>query len=305
MSTTPSVSIVVLTYNRWQDTRESLGSVFAGSYPNQHVLVVDNGSTDETLTALAQTFPQATLLCNPANLGYAEGNNVGIRHAVQAGAEYVVVLNNDVVVAPDWLEALVQAAEQDHDAALLGPLVYHATEPDIIQSAGGVLPADWHSAHRSANEPDRGQYSTVEPVAWLTGCTILARANALSTIGLLDSDFYMYGEDVDWCVRAARAGYHVLFVPRSRVWHKGVQRDYAPSPYVTYYSARNELRLIRKHHGGRLTLARAFARHARTVSSWTLKSEWRTQRAHRDALARALRDFVLGSSGQLPPGTSL
>lgn len=298
MTAAPPVYIVVLTFNRWQDTRACLTSVFACSYSNIRVLVIDNGSKDETLDELPVAF-QVHLIRNSRNLGYAEGNNVGLRYALAEGAEFTVVLNNDVIVAQDWLEPLVQAAQSDPRAALLGPMVYHIGEPRVIQSAGGILPGNWHTAHRGANEPDLGQFSRTEAVDWLTGCAILARSSALREIGLLDPAFYMYGEDVDWGVRASRAGYRILFVPRSRVWHKGVQRNYAPAPQVTYYSARNELQLIRKHHGGSVTLARAFARHARTISSWTLRPRWRGQRAHRDALARALVDFVRGSSGQI------
>ena len=296
-----SVYILVLTFNRWNETRECLASVYASDAANARVVVMDNGSTDETLDALPREFPQVHLIQNPTNLGYAEGNNVGLRYALEQDAEFAVVLNNDVVVARDWLVPLMEAAVRESDAAFLGPLVYHASEPNVIQSAGGMLPRDWHSYHRGANDIDRQQFSKVEAVEvdWLTGCTVLARCAALREIGLLDPAFYMYGEDIDWCVRATRAGYRVLFVPQAHVWHKGVQRDYTPSPYVTYYSARNELQLIRKHHGGALVLLRALARHARTVASWTLRPRWQNQRAHRDALARALRDFVRGASGPM------
>lgn len=299
MSAALRVHIVVLTYNRWNDTRECLASVMASDAKSAQVLVVDNGSTDETLTALPREFPDVYLIRNAANLGYANGNNVGLRYAMENGAEFAVVLNNDVVVAANWLEQLLDAADADSRAALLGPMVYHASEKKVIQSAGGVLPEDWHSFHRGANETDADRYQTVERVDWLTGCTVLARCAALNDLGLLDAAFYMYGEDVDWCVRARKAGYHVLFVPRAHVWHKGVQRDYTPSPYITYYSARNELQLIRKHHGGGMVLARAFARHARTLLSWSVHPRWRDRRAHRDALAKALRDFVRGASGQV------
>lgn len=293
------IPIIIVTYNRWQDTRACLESVFAAASPAFYVVVLDNGSTDETLDALPREFPAVELVRNASNLGYAEGNNVGLRLAIERRAEFVVVLNNDVVVAPDWLTRLSEAALADPQAALVGPLVLHANEPTVIQSAGGLLPNDWHSFHRGANQTDTRQFSTTEQVDWLTGCAILARCRALEQIGLLDPDFYMYGEDVDWGVRARQVGFHVLFVPGARVWHKGVQRDYTPAPYVTYYTARNELQLIRKHHGGALPVARAFARNVRTLTSWTLRPRWRQQRAHRDALARALGDFLRGTSGQL------
>ncbi len=302
MSAAHAVTIVVLTYNRWQDTRECLASIYASDACDSNVIVVDNGSTDNTLKMLPREFPNVTLICNSDNAGYAEGNNIGIRAALEQNAEFALVLNNDVVVAKTWLTPLLDAMQKDVRAALAGPLVLHADEPRIIQSAGGVLPASWHAFHRAANEAFVGQFTQVEQVDWLSGCTILARSRAVREFGLLDAAFYMYGEDVDWCVRARKAGYHVLFVPESNVWHKGVQRNYTPPPHVTYYSARNELQLIRQHRGGTGALVRALLRDARTLTSWSLRPRWRAQRAHRDALARALRDFFRGARGRVARG---
>lgn len=297
MKNHPPVWIVVLTFNRWQDTRACLVSVMAALPFNTRVLIVDNGSTDETLTALPREFPQAYLIRNPQNLGYAEGNNVGLRYALEQGAEFILVLNNDVVVAPDWLEGLLETAQAQPRAALLGPMVYHADDPQVIQSAGGMLSSDWHSYHRGANKTDTGQFHRTENVDWLTGCAVLARSSALRDFGLLDPSFYMYGEDVDWCLRARKANYTVVFVPYARVWHSGVSSAYTPAARVTYYMARNELILIQKHRGGTIAVMRLLVRHFRTVVSWTLRPKWRHQRAHRDALVMALRDFLGGASG--------
>ena len=293
------VDIVIPVFNQLAFTRQCLKSLRRHTHLASRVIVVDNGSTDETKTALSAQFPQARLIANSSNLGYAEGNNVGLRYAMEHGAEFALVLNNDVVLAPDCIEELLDAARENPKAALFGPLVFHADEPNVIQSAGGMLPHDWHAYHRGANETDTSRFQKTERVDWLTGCTILVRVSALREVGLLDAAFYMYGEDVDWCVRAREKEFHVLFVPQAQVWHKGVTRDYAPSPYVTYYSARNELQLIRKHHGGTSALLRAWTRHVRTVASWSILPRWRLQRAHRDALARALRDFARGKTGPL------
>ncbi len=264
--------------------------------PQTRVLVLDNGSTDETLTALPKEFPRVELIRNPVNMGYADGNNVGLQIALERNAEFAIVLNNDVTVAPDWVEQLLKAAHANPDAALIGPLVFHASDPTMIQSAGGLLGVEWHSYHRGANAPDRGQFAKTEAVDWLSGCTVMARCSALGKFGLLDPLFYMYGEDVDWCVRATKAGYRVLFAPKSHVWHSGVRPDYSPAPYVTYYTTRNELILIRKHRGG-IPLVRALVRQMRTLTSWTVRPKWREHRDHRDALARALWDFARGVSG--------
>lgn len=292
------VAVIVLTHNQWELTRACLETVLPGADARIRVLVVDNASTDGTPVRARELFPQVEVIGNKTNLGYARGNNVGLQYALDENMDYAMILNNDVTVAPNCLDALVAAADENPDAALLGPMVYHAQERNVIQSAGGVLPNDWHSRHRGANQADEQQFTQTTNVDWLTGCAVLARVSAVRKFGLLDDGFFMYGEDVDWGVRARQAGYRVLFVPKARVWHSGVQRDYAPPPYVTYYSARNELQLMHKHHAGMSPLLGAWARNLRTVASWSVLPRWRNQRAQRDALARALRDAALHRTGR-------
>lgn len=289
---------MIVSYNQWALTRACLESLYRQPNPNFNVLVVDNASTDDTPEQVRTFAPHAHMIENSMNLGYAQGNNIGLQYALDQAFEYVMVLNNDVTVAENCIDTLLAAADANHDAALLGPMVYHADEPNVIQSAGGILPHDWHAVHRGANETDKNQYADVTTVDWLTGCAVLARTSALRKFGLLDENFFMYGEDVDWGVRAQRAGYRVLLVPQAHVWHCGVRRDYTPAPYVTYYSARNELQLIQKHRAGVSPLLRAWARNMRTVASWSVLPRWRGQRAQRDALARAMRDAALQRTGR-------
>ena len=128
----------------------------------------------------------------------------------------------------------------------------------------------------------------------------MAHRGVLEKIGLIDPAFFIYSEEVDWCVRARAAGYENLFVPTAHLWHKGVKRNYQPSPRVTYLSARNELLLLTKHHAGWRALAATWLRHLRTLASWSVRPRWRAQRAQRDALARGLLDFVRGNFGAPP-----
>ena len=296
----PRVVVLLLCYNNWADTFECLDSLSHVEYPNWEIVIVDNGSTNPPVARVRAEYPSATLIETGRNLGYAEGNNVGLRYALELDADYALVLNNDTQVAPDFLRRLVAVAKVQPKAALVGPLVYHANEPNRIQSAGGTMTRRWQFFHRGQNETDAGQFNSVEQVAWLTGCAILARCEALRKFGLFDPSFFLYDEEVDWCLRAREAGYQILFEPRARVWHKGVERNYNPSPQVTYYSARNELLLLVKHHAGLVALALALLRDVRTLTSWSVRPRWRARRSHRDALARALRDFVQGRFGIAP-----
>jgi GT2 family glycosyltransferase len=300
--TAPRVSIILLSFNDWKETLECLKSLANVTYPNLEVIAVDNGSTNPPLDQARAIRPDLTIIENGKNLGYAEGNNIGIRYAIEHGADYVLVQNNDTILAPDFLEALVQSAESNPSAAFVGPLVYHHSEPTVIQSAGGLMTRTWRAYHRGQNEQDAGQYSRVEPVAWVSGCSILGRSSALKKIGLLDPEFFIYSEELDWCIRAGEAGFQVLLVPQSKIWHKGVQRDYRPSPRVVYLSVRNELLLLKKHHAGVIPFTATWLRHLRTLSSYTLRPKWRHKKNDRNAIARALRDFVLGRYGP-PPAT--
>jgi hypothetical protein len=296
-TTLPRVSILILTYNQRELTAECLASLAASDYPNAEMVVLDNASSDGTEELVRREYPRVRYIQNGKNLGYAEGNNVGLRYAMQSHADYALALNNDTVVAPDMVSQLVRAAEANPNAAFVGPLVYHFDEPDVIQSAGGLRTTDWRFYHRGQNATDCGQFKQIERVVWVSGCAIMARCAALEKIGLIDPAFFAYNEEVDWCVRAGELGYEILFVPAAHVWHKGVQRRYNPSPRVTYFSARNELLLLKKHHAGWRAMTSTWLRHVRTLISWSVRPRWREKRAHRDALARGLRDFVRGNFG--------
>ncbi len=298
--TWPRVIILLLSHNDWGETIECLASLAQLTYPNFHIVIVDNASSEPPVAAVRAHYQNVTIIENRENLGYAEGNNVGLRYALEQGADYVLVLNNDTAVAPDTLTELVRAAEQEPEAAFLGQLVYHFDEPTLIQSAGGLATRDWRFYHRGQNQPDNQQFREIQPVAWVTGCSILVRCAALDKIGLLDPAFFIYSEEVDWCLRARERGFKVLFVPRAKIWHKGVQRNYRPSPRVTYLSSRNELLLLNKHHAGVAASAKTWLRHLRTLTSWSVLPRWRSQRRHRDALAAALRDYVLRRFGPPP-----
>lgn len=283
----PRVVIIILTFNSASHIRECLASLAMLDYPNFEVVVVDNASTDDTVKLAQTDTPAPKVLANEMNLGYAEGNNVGLRYALSANADYALVLNDDVIVARDFLTQLVRAAQADPHAALLGPIIYHHSTPAVIQSAGGAL-GNWTFPHRGINEPERGQFNRVESVVWLSGCAILARCGALERIGLFDPDYFMYWEDVDWCLRAQEHGYNVLFVPQAKLWHKGVQVAYEPSPRVAYYMARNELYLLAKHRANLIVQIKSWGKYIRTIISYTVRPKWKNKRAHRNAQVKAL-----------------
>jgi GT2 family glycosyltransferase len=288
----PLIVTVILNTNRRDDSLACLRSLQQNSYPNHRVIVLDNASSDGSMDAITAEFPEVCLLPLSRNLGYAGNNNVGIDAAIDEGADWVFVLNEDTVLDPACLENLAAAAQTDPKAGVIGPLVYHFDEPQVIQSAGGSLVGrNWRSRHNGQNEPDRGQYAAVQPVDWVSGCAILVRREVIEQVGALDERFFYYWEETDWCRRAAEGGWKILLAPQAKLWHKGVQREYQPSPNVTYYATRNRLLFLRKHAAPLGVWLAVMWELVRRLASWSLRPKWRAKREHRDALWQGMRDY--------------
>jgi GT2 family glycosyltransferase len=218
----PTVSIIILNYNGREDTLACLRSMEHLTYPNARIIVVDNGSTDGSAEAFRAQHPRFELIETGKNLGFTGGNNLGIRHALEQGADYVMLLNNDTVVAPDFLDVMVTAMEANPKAGVTGPTIYYYDSPETIWSAGGAI--DWSHGTTcmvGLDEEDKAQFGlSPRPVDFVTGCAILARRDVWEKVGLLDEKFFMYYEETEWCVRARRAGFDILHVPTAMVWHK-------------------------------------------------------------------------------------
>jgi len=300
MQNLPLVACVILNTNRREDTLECLRSLKAGTYANARTIVLDCQSTDGSVEAIRSAFPDVRILELERNLGYAGNNNVGIRAALDEGARWVFVLNEDTVVSPDCLARLMETGMSDPRIGIVGPVVYHHDEPDVIQSAGGGLTRMWEGFHLGQNERDEGQIRDVRPVQWISGCAILVRREVIDSAGTLDERFFIYWEETEWCVRAAKAGWLIVRVPGAKVWHKGVQRHYRPRPSVTYYSTRNRLLLLKKHSAPAAARVIAWAQILRTLASWSVRPKWRHMRPHRDAMWRGAVDFLRSRWGQMP-----
>jgi len=290
---------VILNWNNAPDTLECLASVARLRYDNGDAVVVDNGSTDGSVAAIRDKYPAVTILENHENLGYAEGNNVGVRFSLESGADYVFILNNDALVSPETLSCLVAAATAHPDAGFLGPKVYHRESPQVIQSVGGMFNKYWESCYRGMDEVEQGQFEELTNVDFVCGCAVLVSRRAIERIGLLDPRFFLYREDVDWCYRATRAGFKVLYVPAATVWHRSPHIREAELPRTTYYMARNALLFLAKNGLGPIEIAKVLIfRQLRPLLSWTIKPKWRHMCRNRDALLRGIVDFFRGKFGQ-------
>lgn len=288
----PLVVTVILNTNRREDTLACLDSLRENDYANQGVVVLDNASTDGSVAAIQNRFPQVQIVQLAHNRGYAGNNNVGIAAAIEQGADWVFVLNEDTTLAPDCLSQMIDVAQDDPRIGIVGPMVYHHDEPETIQSAGGRLDRHWASRHIAQNEPDQGQFDHPRDVDWISGCAILVRRQLVEQVGALDERFFYYWEETEWCLRANRAGWRIVHVPDARLWHKGVRKDYRPSPSVTYYNTRNRFLMMAKHRAPLLAWTAAWLGTLRTLASWSIKPRWRHMDEHRDALRQGLVDFL-------------
>jgi len=251
----PSVAVVVLNWNGKQDTIECLESLDRVTYPNYDVVLVDNGSTDGSVSSFRQRFPRIPILETGANTGFAGGNNVGIRWGLEKGADYVLLLNNDTVVQADFLDELVSVAQSDRSIGFAGPKIYYYDyngSKDVLACAGAEFKI-WKGrlVHVGAGTVDRGRYDVVREVDYVEGSCLLARTEMISNVGLLNPDYFLYWEDTDWCIRAARAGYKAVYVPAARVWHKVPVRTEGKGSQAYYYFGRNVIWLVRQHASGR------------------------------------------------------
>lgn len=219
-STEPGVWAVVLNYNGAAVLGECLRSLCKQDYPNFHILVVDNASTDGS-EKIAAEIEGVELIRNEENLLFAGGNNVGIRHAIDAGADYIVLINNDTVSDPALISALVAAMEADKDAGIAGPKIYYHERPDVIWSAGGLVDfgKGW-VRHRGIRRQDKGRFDSVAEVDYVTGCCLMFSREVFSFLQGLDESFPMYYEDTDFCTRARKTGYKIIYVPDGKMWHK-------------------------------------------------------------------------------------
>ena len=234
------VVVVVLNWNGWQDTLRCVASLETLQGVRARILLVDNGSTDGSVEQFKRHLPHIPLLESGGNLGFGGGCNVGIRHALESGAEYIWLVNNDADVAPDTLSAMVQLADTDTCLGAVGSVIYDGQQRDRVQVWGGGQVNVWLGTSRHRLGPGH--------VDFLSGASLLLRAQALRSVGLFDSDrFFMYWEDTDLGFRLRRAGWKLAVAPQSHVWHRESSSLGQGTVQWDRMSAQSCVRFLRKH----------------------------------------------------------
>jgi GT2 family glycosyltransferase len=276
----PKVFIVILNWNGLADTLECMASVAALSYPRWQAVVVDNGSNAGQADAIQSACPRIRLIRNPKNLGYTGGNNVGIEYAMAQGADYIWLLNNDTVVTPGSLSALVAVGEKDPRVGLLSPILRDYRAPHETQFSGTVLDATRGAAvtHKWLEEP-----STWRPGRSLTlwGTALLIRRHVVTSVGYLNERYFAYHEDAEYCLRTLAAGFGTWVEPGAVVLHKSARSlGSDDSPVKEYLLVRNWYLLWSTHLRG----WRRWIYPSRYIA-WVLNRALNSKRAGRDRAA--------------------
>ena len=277
------VAVIILNYRVKDLTIRCIKSVLSSSYGNYLMVVVDNHSGDGIEKEISN-MPKTSFTQSGENLGYTGGNNLGIKKALQQNVDYVFVLNPDTEVEGKTIENLLKAAEENL-ADIAGPKIYFKEKnKKIIWYAGGIFDRDnVLGSHKGVNEKDRGLYNQNEETDFVTGAAILIKSTVFDKIGLFDERYFLYLEDLDFCLRAKKAGLKVMYLPEAIVWHSNAQSTGLGSKLQDYYITRNRMLLASKFLSLRTRIA-LFREVFKSIIDSTKR--------------KALIDFLTGSFGK-------
>jgi GT2 family glycosyltransferase len=329
------VYVVVVNLNRWSDTVECLESVLRSDYPNTRVIVVDNGSTDDSVRRLVEwatgarpytapanpamaeyswpplqkpiehvvltrdeadnpertVLPSFTLIVNGRNDGFSAGNNVALRLLLSADAAgYALLINNDMVVAPNAIAALVDRIEADPQIGATGGVILDYAQPEIVQMVGGARSTHLGWVKLLGTGLRRDRVPEAVELAFVGGGCLLARLRTLRDVGLLDETFFVYGEDYDWGERMRRRGLRLAYSAQAEVWHKGGGTVVTGSPFQDYHMVRGTLAFVGKHKPRLMPVAFVYSV-LRSLAPKIIRRQWRRARA----VLRAYADHVRGT----------
>jgi len=250
------VGIVILHFSHKDLTSQCLDSVVKlqiTSFKLQTIVV--NNNLKENLDSLKDKFPKITFLESPKNLGFAGGNNIGIKKALKNKNDFILIINNDTILDKNLLVSLVKTAEVKKQSGIIAPKIYFAPDHEfhhdryqpqergkVLWYAGGLI--DWQNiicSHRGVDEVDHGQYDMLSETDFASGCAILIKKEVFKKIGFFDEKYFLYLEDVDFCQRAKEAGFKIFYEPKAKLWHINAGSSAVGSELQDYYLGRNRL----------------------------------------------------------------
>lgn len=238
----PRVTCVVVNWNGWRDTVECLNSLRQQDYRELEVIVVDNGSTDDSIRRIQEAHPWIDLVETGRNLGFPSGCNVGTRLALQRGAQYIWLLNNDTIAPPDTLRKLMRTALANPGAGAVGAVLYYMHDPGQVQAWGGGRINLWTGFVTHFTRP-----AAFLGNAYLTGACMLLPRRVCEEVGLFYEGFFMYCDDSDLGIRLRRAGYSLVVTKETAILHKEGASSPKRSPLIDRFATTSGMRLLRRH----------------------------------------------------------
>lgn len=272
VNTTPSVCCIIVNWNGWADTLACLQALDVQEYPALRVVVVENGSTNDSAARIRTAFPHVTLLETGKNLGFTSGCNVGMRYAATTGDDFIWLLNNDTIAPPDTCSKLVAKALATPNAGIIGSVLYYMHNPSQIQAWGGgnVMPWFGRSSHFVAPAP-------LGPRSYLTFASVLIPSDVMQRVGILYEGFFMYWDDADFALRVQSAGYTIAVAEDTAILHKEGGSSERRSPIIDRYYAAAGLHFIRRYSPVPLIGMPVFI--AIKLASRIARGEWKNVKA--------------------------
>jgi len=300
------IFIIVVNWNGFEVTKDCLDSLSRLDYSNYEIIIVDNGSSDDSCKLLRLKYPNIQILENKNNLGFAAACNAGLRYAADRQAEYCFLLNNDATVTPTILTEFVLTAERYPEAGIFGAKIYYQHDPLRIWRVRPVWQEKKFSFDNVGTDEidDKGLFDQTAEIDYANGCALFMRMEVVKRIGLMDEKFFMYYEEIDWCFRAREVGYKILFVPKAKVWHRvGYSSGGEASVMGAYFSARNECRWVQR--SPRINKIKFYQHKLLRLVKLLVKKEAGGGRNNfsipvRVAMLMGVSDFFLGCSGDCP-----
>lgn len=294
MGAKPELSVITVNYNGYGDTVALIDSLrkHLADIPFE-TIVVDNASRTDEAEAIRRHFPdeeRLVLIRSERNLGFAGGNNLGIG---AARGDYLLLLNNDAFVEDGSLRELIAVLENDSRIGCVSPKIRFADPPRDIQFAG-YTPLSRITLRNSLigfGEPDRGQYQAPHVTPYCHGAAMMLRRETVERVGPMPEAYFLYYEELDWCVRIARAGYLLWYEPKATVFHRESRSTGQNSPLRTYYLTRNRLLFARRNLKGAYRWLSIFYQTTVAVPKACLAAALKGDRRNASAVLRGWRDF--------------
>jgi GT2 family glycosyltransferase len=296
----PLVAVVLVNWNRPKDTLECIRSMRFSTYPNYKIIVVDNGSSDDSLELLSRDGNDLVILAAECNLGFTGGNNMGIRYALAHGADYIFILNNDTVIAEDCIERMVSAAETDKGIGIITPKILFYANRKLVWFGGSKYNSKFITGRLVGYEIiDSGQFDSEQDIPWATGCAMFIRKEIIESVGLFDDHFFAVAEDLDYSLRMREKGHRIYYLPAAVIWHKeSISSGGSDAPQYAYYQTRNFLMLRKKWAKNRNHLiaaqGHAFMYFGKRILQFWFGKKWRSG----VGVILGMRDGISGITGR-------